>query len=61
MSKRIIFTVPKKGPVSMEADGFSGTSCLSATAPFEAALGGTTSDRVEKPEMLLQSADQITN
>ena len=36
---RIIFKIDKHGHVSMEAEGFVGTSCARATEPFAKALG----------------------
>ena len=46
------------GEVRVEAEGFEGLSCLSATQPFEEALGVVSeSDRIYKQE----SAPQIRN
>jgi hypothetical protein len=46
------------GEVRVEAEGFEGLSCLSATQPFESALGVVSeSDRIYKEE----SAPQIRN
>ena len=44
------------GSVRVEAEGFEGLSCLSATQPFESALG-VVGDRTYKEE----SAPQIRN
>ena len=46
------------GEVRVEAEGFEGGSCLSATQPFEEALGQV-SDRTFKPEA--QSQQLRTN
>ncbi|AUB42017.1 hypothetical protein COO91_08115 [Nostoc flagelliforme CCNUN1] len=45
------------GEVRVEAKGFEGLSCLSATQPFEEALGVVEGDRTYKEE----SAPQIRN
>ncbi|MHC0068835.1 DUF2997 domain-containing protein [Nostoc sp. UIC 10890] len=45
------------GEVRVEAEGFEGLSCLSATQPFEEALGVVEDDRIYKEE----SAPQIRN
>ncbi|QLE53392.1 DUF2997 domain-containing protein (plasmid) [Nostoc sp. C057] len=45
------------GEVRVEAEGFEGLSCLSATQPFEEALGVVEGDRTFKEE----SAPQIRN
>jgi hypothetical protein len=37
--KTITVTIDKKGKVSMEANGFVGTSCANATAKFSSLLG----------------------
>jgi Protein of unknown function (DUF2997) len=38
------------GEVRVEAEGFEGLSCLSATQPFESALGVVEGEREFKPE-----------
>jgi hypothetical protein len=38
------------GEVRVEAEGFEGLSCLSATQPFEEALGVVEGDRTYKDE-----------
>ncbi|MEH2228253.1 MAG: DUF2997 domain-containing protein [Nostoc sp.] len=38
------------GEVRVEAEGFEGLSCLSATQPFEEALGVVEGDRIFKEE-----------
>ena len=54
--KTIKIMVPRKGlakgtrQITMEANGYQGTSCKSATAAFEQALGSVSSVQ-EKPEM----------
>ncbi len=47
--KTVYIRVSPKGEVKIEAEGFAGTSCEAATAPYEKALG-TPGDREEKPE-----------
>ncbi|NEU83932.1 DUF2997 domain-containing protein [Nostoc sp. UIC 10630] len=42
------------GEVRVEAEGFEGLSCLSATQPFEEALGVVEGDRIFKEESALQ-------
>lgn len=56
MPKTIEITVPFKGiskgqrRISMEASGYQGTSCKSATEAFERALG-TVVESTAKPEL----------
>ncbi|BAY41366.1 hypothetical protein NIES2111_57620 (plasmid) [Nostoc sp. NIES-2111] len=47
------------GEVRVEAEGFEGLSCLSATQPFEEALGVVEGEREFKPEA--QSQQLRTN
>ncbi|AUB35539.1 hypothetical protein COO91_01419 [Nostoc flagelliforme CCNUN1] len=42
------------GEVRVEAEGFEGLSCLSATQPFEEALGVVEGDRIFKDEAQTQ-------
>ncbi|MCC5612908.1 DUF2997 domain-containing protein [Nostoc sp. CHAB 5834] len=42
------------GEVRVEAEGFEGLSCLSATQPFEEALGVVEGDRTFKDEAQTQ-------
>ncbi|MBG1268972.1 DUF2997 domain-containing protein [Nostoc sp. WHI] len=42
------------GEVRVEAEGFEGLSCLSATQPFEEALGGVEGERTYKDEAQTQ-------
>jgi hypothetical protein len=42
------------GEVRVEAKGFEGLSCLSATQPFEEALGVVKGDRIYKDEAQTQ-------
>ena len=42
------------GEVRVEAKGFEGLSCLSATQPFEEALGVVEGDRIYKDEAQTQ-------
>jgi hypothetical protein len=42
------------GEVRVEAEGFEGLSCLSATQPFESALGVVEGDRIYKDEAQTQ-------
>ncbi|MBD2518113.1 DUF2997 domain-containing protein [Nostoc sp. FACHB-973] len=42
------------GEVKVEAEGFEGLSCLSATQPFEEALGVVEGDRIYKDEAQTQ-------
>lgn len=44
----------KTGEVRVEAEGFEGLSCLSATQPFEEALGVVEGEREFKPEAQTQ-------
>lgn len=46
----LIIDIKPDGTVTMEAVGYEGKACLTAAAPFEAALGKVTA-RTEKPEM----------
>jgi hypothetical protein len=48
---KILVTVDPLGKVTIEAQGFSGSSCEAATAGLEAALaGGSGMERTFKPE-----------
>jgi len=47
--QQIIVTIDAEGNPKIEAAGFTGTSCKTATAPLEQALG-TVADRQLKPE-----------
>ena len=58
MSKQIIITIDRKGATAIEAEGFTGTSCLDATKSFEDALQGVTVERENKPEMYESGTDQ---
>jgi hypothetical protein len=49
MDEKIIVTVNKDGTTKIEAEGFEGSSCDGATAPYEDALGSVV-ERDEKPE-----------
>lgn len=44
-------SIPPKGPVKIETEGFQGQACLRATANLKRALGGDESEYAEKPEM----------
>jgi hypothetical protein len=54
--KTIKITIPRKGisegktHVTIEAEGYTGTSCQSATEKFKAALGALQEEEI-KPEM----------
>lgn len=47
----LVFTVKPDGSVEIDANGFSGTSCLEASRPYEKDLG-VVADRKKKPEIL---------
>jgi hypothetical protein len=49
MDEKIIITVNADGTTKIEAEGFEGSSCDGATAPYEDALGSVI-EREEKPE-----------
>jgi hypothetical protein len=49
MDEKIIITVNADGTTKIEAEGFEGSSCNGATAPYEDALGSVI-EREEKPE-----------
>jgi hypothetical protein len=49
MDEKIIITVNADGATKIEAEGFEGSSCDGATAPYEDALGSMV-EREEKPE-----------
>lgn len=53
--KEVIITVKPDGTVQIEAGGYSGGECLSATKPFEEALG-VVENRKMKP-VFLQEGD----
>lgn len=45
MDKEIVITIKPDGTVQMEAAGFAGRECLSATSAFEESLGVITGRR----------------
>lgn len=53
--KKIVFTIDETGAVSIDAQGYTGTSCKDATKAFEEALGAAdaAANRHDKPEMKL--------
>lgn len=51
--QKIVFTVDAKGAVKIDAQGFADSTCATATAAFEAALGGPVESRIEKAEFFL--------
>lgn len=51
MDKAIIVTLETDGAVSVEAEGYSGASCLKATETLLKQLGGTVAATEAKPEM----------
>ena len=50
MGKIIRITVAPDGEIKLEADGFTGESCVQTTAPLEEALGMDSESRDLKPE-----------
>ena len=48
-NQRIEITVTAEGDVAVETKGFVGRSCKAASAPYEAAVGSKTGERL-KPE-----------
>ena len=48
MTKQIEFTINKKGAVTIEAKGFSGGDCRTATEAYEKALAGDVKKRKMK-------------
>lgn len=61
--KRIVVTISPEGKATVEAFGFTGSACKSATKPIEDALGmGPDKHTVSKPEELAtQSATVKTS
>ena len=59
MVERIEVTIPPFGPPKIEVKGFTGSSCETATAGIEAALGGMDGNKVQvqKPEYNETSTD----
>jgi len=57
MNKRVIITIKPDGSTSVEADGYNGKGCQSATAAFQRALGVVTDDQT-KPEFLHEVEQQ---
>lgn len=51
--KTITITLIPGEPPKIEAKGFRGRECLSATRPYEQALGGKIQSRTETAEMRL--------
>lgn len=48
-TRQVTVRVGTDGAVQVEADGFTGTSCVEATAALEEALGQQSDDRELKP------------
>lgn len=46
----LVFTIKPDGSVEIDAVGFSGTSCLEVSRPYEKSLGAVVS-RKKKPEI----------
>ena len=60
-SKRIIIKIDAVGNPSVEAEGFVGDSCQTATKPIEEALSGGAPNVVhEKPEMHQPNMDDLS-
>jgi hypothetical protein len=55
--EQIIVIIGKDGTATIEAVGFTGSSCEAATRPLEAALG-VVADRTLKPEYFETEAAQ---
>ena len=50
MSERIIVDISPAGASKIEAEGYTGTTCATATRELELVLGGGAIKRKEKPE-----------
>lgn len=61
MSKQIKFKISGSGNPTIEAQGFVGTSCQSATRPFEAHFDEKGKDVTIKPEMLMTDTSTDNN
>ncbi len=60
--KRIIVKIDCIGNPVVEAEGFIGDSCVSATKPIEEALSGGAANVVhEKPEMHQPNTDELSD
>lgn len=55
--KTITFTIDAKGNVRAETQGYTGAECLTASRPYETAIGQMTSDRATD-EMYQQQLTQ---
>lgn len=59
MSKIIRCKIAKKtGAMTVEAEGYTGQSCLEATAKLEQGLGLTVENREAKSEMYIEEQQQ---
>jgi len=56
--KKITVDCTPDGEIKVEAHGFTGNACESATADLEAALGKQTAPRKRKPEYYRQNTNQ---
>jgi hypothetical protein len=62
MSQRIAVTISPTGVAKIDAQGFTGSSCASATKPIEDALSGKGGAVTTKPEFYETNtnSDQLT-
>jgi len=58
MSKQVTVKISQTGEAQIEAEGFVGGACKTATAPIEALFDGAGANVVEKPEMYEQENEQ---
>jgi hypothetical protein len=50
MSKKIVVTIAKNGTTTVSAQGYAGTACMKATAPFEELLDDNTKVDTKTPD-----------
>lgn len=55
--KKITITITPDGETKVEASGYQGDECLTATKPIEEALGVSSEPRVRKFDQITTSTD----
>ncbi len=60
-TKRITVVIDEVGRPTIEAHGYTGNACKSATKPIEDAFDGADCDTVDKPEAMIHGSNQNDN
>lgn len=59
--EQVIVNISRAGSVTIDAEGYTGTSCASATEQLELVLGGGSRKRETKPEYHMPAGQQASN